>query len=154
MSNVIIFVELDNFFLSLAWCKLKISLKFNINMLDIIKNNLGLFFVIFIAVVAPQFFVGGLKVILFIVLGIIALLFILGIVFRVKIVNMQKQMQDQMKNGGAQNFGGFNPNGNNSQTNTTDEGDVKIFTQQGVNEKRVSNNVGDYVDFEEVEEQK
>ncbi len=119
-------------------------------MLDTIKNNLGIFFIIFIAIVAPQFFVGSLKVILFIILGIIALLLILGIVFRVKIVNLQKQMQDQMHN-----QSGFNPNASSSSTSNNsrqDEGDVKIFTQQGANEKKVSNNVGDYVDFEEVEE--
>lgn len=124
-------------------------------MLDTIKNNLGIFFIIFIAIVAPQFFVGSLKVILFIILGIIALLVILGIVFRVKIVNLQKQMQDQMHNQGSFNQGGFNPNASSSSTSNNsrqDEGDVKIFAQQGANEKRVSNNVGDYVDFEEVEE--
>ncbi len=128
-------------------------------MFDFIKDNPITFFVILVAICAPSLFFGALQVFGYIVLGIIVLLFILGLVFRAKIRRFQRDVENQM-NGGTQGQGGFNGGfynfGNrqrSSQNATSTEGDVKIFTTEKSAEKRVSTKVGDYVDFEEIKEE-
>ncbi len=128
-------------------------------MFDFIKDNPITFFVILIAICAPSLFFGALQVFGYIILGIIILVLILGLVFRAKIRRLQRDVENQM-NGGQPNGGGFNGGFYNfntrqrsSQRPTSAEGDVKIFTTDKSTEKRVSNQVGDYVDFEEIKEE-
>ncbi|MFI3281737.1 MAG: DUF4834 family protein [Rikenellaceae bacterium] len=125
-------------------------------MFDFIKDNPIIFLLIFLAIVAPTFFLGAMQVIFYIIAGIILLIFILGLVFKYKIRQFQKNMESQMGGGEQQQQGGFynfgQQNGGRQRRATNDDGDVKIFKQKGVGEKKVSKNVGDYVDFEEVKE--
>ncbi len=107
-------------------------------MFDMIKNNTLLWVIIFLAIVAPSFLVGAMRVVLYIILGIILLMFILSLIFRVKIERLRSQMENNINNAGQQN---------------QQEGDVKIFTTKAATEKKVSKGVGDYVDFEEVKEE-
>ena len=65
-----------------------------------------------------------------------------------------RRMEEQMRQGGFQGGfdtrgGGFGGGGNGSGR----EGDVKVRVG-GKRDKRVSDNVGDYVDFEEIKEDK
>ncbi len=122
-------------------------------MFDFIKDNPIIFLLIFIAIVAPSFFVGALQVIFYIVAGIVLLLLIIGLVFRAKIRKIQRDM-GQQAGGNGQSFGGFYSFGqqHRQRGNKTDQDDVKIYKQKGVGEKKVSKDVGDYVDFEEVKE--
>ncbi len=67
---------------------------------------------------------------------------------------MRSRMEDQMRSGGQQQRG-QNPFGGHQRAQYSDakqqkEGDVKIFTTSESSEKRVSKDVGDYVDFEEI----
>ncbi len=126
-------------------------------MFDWIKDNPIFFVLIFLAIAAPQFFVGAMQVIIYIVCGVVVLFLILGLLLRAKIRRLQREAEQQM--GGGQNFGGQNFGGafytNQRRTKSQDkEGDVNIFTQKGAGDKKVSRNVGDYVDFEEVKEKK
>ncbi len=121
-------------------------------MFDIIKSNPLLWFIIFLAVVAPSFLFGAVKVVIYIILGIILLFIILSALFSFKIKTMRSRMEDQMRGGADANqqspFGQnqrFSGRGGNSQ-----EGDVKIFTSAEKQEKKVNKDVGDYVDFEEI----
>ncbi len=54
---------------------------------------------------------------------------------------------------GRGGFGGFSRGFNNTQQNPN-EGDVKVYTTSEQPQKRVNDNVGDYVDFEEVKSDK
>ncbi|MFI3301970.1 MAG: DUF4834 family protein [Rikenellaceae bacterium] len=85
-----------------------------------------------------------MKVVFFIVIGIIILLFILGLVFRAKIKNMQKRMEEQMRDGGHGTY--------QDHTTQEKEGDVKIYDTPNTKKKRVRDDVGEYIDFEEIKD--
>ncbi len=118
-------------------------------MFDIIKSNPLLWIIIFLAVVAPSFLFGAVKVVIYIILGIILLGFILSAIFSVKIQRMRSQMEDQMR-GAAGGGTRQNPFGQQQHTQQTQEGDVKIYATPESQEKKVNKDVGDYVDFEEI----
>ncbi len=127
-------------------------------MFDYIKANPLLWIVIFLAVVAPSFLFGAVKVVAYIVVAIILLLLVLGLIFRVKIVKMQRDFQDQM-NGRAganqQQYQQYQQQYQQQQSRrrtrkSDNEGDVKVFKTQGAGEKKINENVGDYVDFEDI----
>ena len=141
------------------------------------RNPIFCIFLLFVAIMAPALF----KVVGWIILGIIALfLVILGIGWW-RMRKMQRELNDQFRQtasgagfnasgsaGGFNGFGGFSTGGMtleelvrqmqtqadaakrnsannaNSQTTTT-------TTTTGSTQKKVSDKVGDYVDFEEVE---
>ena len=141
------------------------------------RNPIFCLFLLFVAIVAPALF----KVVGWIILGIIALfLVILGIGWW-RMRKMQRELNNQFRQtasgagfnasgsaGGFNGFGGFSTGGMtleelvrqmqaqadaakrnsannaNSQTTTT-------TTTSGSTQKKVSDKVGDYVDFEEVE---
>ncbi len=110
-----------------------------------IKSNPILWLIIFLAVVAPSFLFGAMKVVFYIIAGLILFFIILGLIFRVKIKSMQSRMEEQMRGGGA----GASQT-HYSTRNTSDADDVRIFTTTQTHEKRVRKDVGDYVDFEEI----
>ncbi len=125
-------------------------------MFNWIKDNPFIFLLIFLAIAAPSLFMGAMRVIFYIVIGVVLLLLILGIIFRAKIRRLQRDMEQQM--GGtagnqSRSWGGFysGEQGRNTSRKQA-EGDVKIFKTNGAGEKKVSKDVGDYVDFEEVKE--
>lgn len=124
------------------------------------------------AIVAPFVF----KVFLYIILGLLLLAIVAIVVAVVRMRRMQREMQNQFRNmgGGAQNFGangfaGFGgaggmtleelvrqmqaqadarqQRGGASQSGST----AAETSSSGATRKRVSDDVGDYVDFEEVE---
>ncbi len=127
-------------------------------MFNWIKDNPIFFLLLFLAIAAPSLFFGALQVVFYIIIGIIILLFILSLIFRSRIARLQKQMEDQMgghganQAGGRYTWGGFSSGSQGARRQEeTEQGDVKIFKQKGVGDKKVSKDVGDYVDFEEVD---
>ncbi|MFI3328045.1 MAG: hypothetical protein SNH79_03415 [Rikenellaceae bacterium] len=110
-------------------------------MLAFIRNNLYLFLFLFLCLCAPQFVFGAFK---FIGLFAIAILF-LGVVallaFRWRIASIVSDMEEQ-QNGGKGASGAKRGAGAKNET---------IGTNRS---KSVSKDVGDYVDFEDVEERK
>ncbi|MFI3324206.1 MAG: DUF4834 family protein [Rikenellaceae bacterium] len=122
-------------------------------MFNWIKDNPLLFLLIFLAVAAPSLFVGAMRVIFYIIFGIIILLLILGIIFRAKIRKLQKQAEQQMGSGAGGFYSSYSSRSRQSAPKQ-EEGDVNIFSQGAGGEKKISNDVGDYVDFEEVKEKK
>ncbi|MFI3333138.1 MAG: DUF4834 family protein [Rikenellaceae bacterium] len=125
-------------------------------MFNWIKDNPIFFFLLFLAIAAPTLFMGAMRVIFYIIIGVVVLMLILGLIFRVKIRKIQNDMYNNMSGGGRQAQGGSYSGSYQRTTRTThtksDEGDVKIFKQQGVGEKKISGDVGDYVEFEEIDE--
>ncbi|MFI3292557.1 MAG: DUF4834 family protein [Rikenellaceae bacterium] len=128
-----------------------------------IKSNPLLWIIIFLAVVAPSFLFGAMKVVIYIILGIILLFVILSAIFSFKIQTMRSKIEDQMRGGAGnssqnpfgQNSSAQNPFGQNKSSRggakrQNNEGDVKIYASSQSQEKKVSKDVGDYVDFEEI----
>lgn len=129
------------------------------------------------AIVAPFVF----KVFLYIILGLLLLAIVAIVVAVVRMRRMQREMQNQFRNmgGGAQNFGanGFGGQGftgfggaggmtleelvrqmqaqadaRQQRGGASQGGSTTTETSSsGTTRKRVSDDVGDYVDFEEVE---
>lgn len=110
-------------------------------MLEYIKRNPLIFILIFLAIVAPQFVVGTLRFFLYAILGVILLIVIAGVLLRFRIERFKRNMQDGM--------GGYSDANSNAQG---EREDIRIVVDPAKKEKKVSKNVGDYVDFEEVEE--
>ncbi len=111
-------------------------------MFRIIKDNLFLWFLLFIAVVSPSLLFGAFQLVL-VVVAAFAVILIVGVVWlRWKVRKLQKE------GGGAQYTYTNRGQGANQQSHRGQEPDVEIFVQQ--TEKKVSEKVGDYVDFEEL----
>ncbi|MFI3316101.1 MAG: DUF4834 family protein [Rikenellaceae bacterium] len=124
-------------------------------MQNLLNRILFLLIILLIAIAVPGFFMFSLKVMLSIVLGFILLLVIAGLALRSKIKQMMRDAEQQM-GGSSQGQGGFysfTQRGGQTSKPSDEQDDVKIFKQKGSGEKKVSRNVGDYVDFEEVKEE-
>ena len=122
------------------------------------RNPLLVLLLVILAVGAPSLLRGIASFIFIFIGGILLLLFIFALVMRWRIYKLQRQMQDQFKRaaGGADGFYTFYNQARQQQqqqqqrrnANPT-EGDVRVHKTGDVPEKRISGNVGDYVDFEE-----
>ena len=141
------------------------------------RNPIFCIFLLFVAIMAPALF----KVVGWIILGIIALfLIILGIGWW-RMRKMQRELNDQFRQtasgagfnasgsaGGFNGFGGFSTGGmtleelvrqmqaqadaaKRNSANSTNSQTTTTTTTTGSTQKKVSDKVGDYVDFEEVE---
>ncbi len=129
-------------------------------MFDYIKRNPFLFILILIAITAPNLVLGMTKVALYIFLGIIFFIVLLSLLFRLYVWRLQRRAQDGMGGGSAGSNGGFNytsswssrgnQSGNQGGSKGSSSEGVKIVVDQ-TQEKKVSKNVGEYVDFEEVD---
>ncbi len=106
-------------------------------MFSVIKENLFLWFILFLLIVSPSFLFGAVGIILLIILALVVFGVVSLLLFRRKLRKMAQQ-------GGAQ--GSYTSSG----AQRSGDPEVKIFHPKS--EKRVSADVGDYVDFEEVEE--
>ncbi len=109
-------------------------------MFDSIKSNPLLWIIIFLAIVAPSFLFGAVQVVLFIILGFIVLLFILSLLFRVRIQAMRSHVESEMRDSA-------------NAKSKDEEGDVRVYVTTSQHDKRVKKSVGDYVDFEEVKKE-
>lgn len=89
-------------------------------------------------------------------LGVILSIFIgfwlLGIIgkffLRFWLVKKQQQMEEQMRNGDFQGFGGFGRQSSRQSSAQRKEGEVTVEKQKET--KTVSKKIGEYVDYEEV----
>ncbi len=124
------------------------------------RNPIFSLVVLILAIGAPSVLKGVAMFILYALLGIAVLVLIAVFAFRAKIKRMQREMNDQWQSGstgggfsggGFSGFGGFNPNAKQQQQNSH-EGEVKVHKTSDASQKRVSGDVGDYVDFEDVEQ--
>ena len=108
------------------------------------RNPLTFILIVMIAVFAPSVF-GWI----FVTIGIIALVVLaLPILGLIKLRRMTRDIEKQAR---KQGFGGGNFSGQqHGCTQNSNEGEVKVYTTDEAAGKRVSDNVGEYVDFEEV----
>lgn len=113
------------------------------------RNPLMCLIIIVLAIGAPALLKGIAMFALYFVLGCVLLVLILVSLFRWRVYKVRKQMEEQFGQGAQNPFG--NPFGSARREQTAREGDVKIYKTADTPEKRVSKDVGDYVEFEESE---
>ena len=115
------------------------------------RNPLTMLLIVILALGAPALLKGIALFILYFLMGLVILVVVLMLAFRWRIYKVRKQMEQQFGEGfDPRNFGG---QGFGSpfaeQPRKEREGEVKVHKTPGMPEKRVSKDVGDYVDFEE-----
>ncbi len=115
--------------------------------MNIFKDNLFLWFLLFLAVVAPSFFYGAVQLVAIIVFAFVVLLIIGGVVIRWKLYKIQKS-RDAARQAFSQSY-----TAESSASAADAEGDVKVYRNEPAGDKRVASDVGDYVEFEEVEKE-
>ena len=117
------------------------------------RNPLTTLLIVILALGAPALLKGIALFILYFLMGLVILVVVLMLAFRWRIYKVRKQMEQQFSEGfgqqsGPKGFGGFgSPFA--EQPRKEREGEVKVHKTPGTPEKRVSKDVGDYVDFEE-----
>lgn len=111
------------------------------------RNPIFCLVVLILALGAPSLLAGIASAILYIFLALVVAALVFGWVMRLRIRRLQRDMNERF-GGGFSDFGQPNPGGSARQRRQ-DEGDVKIYRRRDAAGKRVSDDVGDYVDFEE-----
>ncbi len=127
------------------------------------RNPIFCLVFVMLALLAPQVLQGIFLVFLY---GLLALFLFLGVavlLFRWRIARLKRQMEEQFRAGGGSRNGGwygaaggpqagqgaYGGGSEQSRRRDPDEGRVRIHRTADAPEKRVSDSVGDYVDFEE-----
>lgn len=114
------------------------------------RNPLTTLVILILALGAPALLKGIAIVILYILMGLILLVVALVLLFRWRIYKMRKQMEEQFGRGFDPRQGGFGtPFTGEEPRHRGREGEVRVHKTPGAPEKRVSKDVGDYIDFEE-----
>ncbi len=119
-------------------------------MLNFIKENLLLFIIIFLIIVAPSFILGAFSIFAYIILAIILFIAIGSIILRWRLRKFFKANREFSQRGYGSGEEYNDPDGTIK---------VKVFRSGRSDEsgsssvdKKVSSEVGDYVDFEEIKE--
>ena len=113
------------------------------------RNPLTTIIIVMLIVFAPSAFgalLVGVAVVLFLLLAIP-----IYMLYRVR--RMSRKMEDQTR-GQSQQRGFYGRTNTQSDYGRSAEGEVRVHTTSEQPQKRVNENVGDYVDFEEVKEKK
>ena len=113
------------------------------------RNPLTTIIIVMLIVFAPSAF-GALLVGVAVVL---LLLLAIPIYMLYRVRRMSRKMEDQTR-GQSQQRGFYGRTNAQSDYGRSAEGEVRVHTTSEQPQKRVNENVGDYVDFEEVKEKK
>ncbi len=119
------------------------------------RNPILVLVIVLLAFTAPAVLRGLATLILYIILGFAILVVVLLLALRWRIYKVQQQVRDQFgKQQQQTNNQGFNPFTQQQQRSQSrpDEGEVTVHKTTATPEKRISKDVGDYVDFEETKE--
>ncbi len=107
------------------------------SMLSFIKENLFLFIIIFLLIVAPSFLLGAVQIIVYIILGLFILAIIGTLAIKWRVRKFQKEYNSQYQYNDFSEYA---------------DPTIKVNVTRPAEEKKVSPEVGDYVDFEEIKE--
>lgn len=110
------------------------------------RNPVTCLVIVILAVAAPAVLKGIALFVLYFILGLIVLALVLTLLFRWRIYQLRRGMEEPY---GSQ--GGFG-SASGPRSRQQREGDVKIYKTQDAPAKRVSSQVGDYVEFEETKD--
>lgn len=123
------------------------------------RNPLTVLVLVLLALGAPALLKGIAAFILYFLLGTVVFVAAILLLFRWRIYKARRRMEEQFGEGydGAGSFRGRGFGGFGSpfaqQRPGSREGEVKVHRTSGTPEKRVSHDVGDYVEFEETKEE-
>lgn len=116
------------------------------------RNPIFTLIIVVLALTAPALLKGIALFVLYLVLGFLVLIFALSLLFRWRIRRVQRQMEEQFGAGGFGGAGFGGARGARTESRREQEGEVKVYRTSETPEKRVSESVGDYVEFEETKE--
>lgn len=120
------------------------------------RNPLTVLVILLLALVAPALLKGIATFVLYVILGFLLAGVLLLLLFGWRVRSMQRRMEEQLNEqfgrSGQRNAssgrGGFRSSRGNASSRRR-EGEVHVYETSDRPEKRVSEDVGDYVDFEE-----
>lgn len=118
------------------------------------RNPLTVLLIVVLALTAPALLRGLATLILYLVLGFVIFIVVVLAMMRWRLYKVQQQVRrqfdEQQRNatGGFWSFHGSTAQGQQRHAASA-EGEVKIRKSGATPEKRISEDVGDYVDFEE-----
>lgn len=113
------------------------------------RNPLTVLLIVLLGLTAPALLRGLATLILYAILGFLLLVVVLALSLRWRIRKVQRQMQEQFGPDYHEHTGASYRWTNRKRH---DEGEVRIHKTSATPEKRVSAEVGDYVEFEETKE--
>lgn len=120
------------------------------------RNPLTVLVILLLALGAPALLKGIATFVLYAILGLLLAGVLLLLIFGWRVRSMQRRMEEQFndrfgRNGSRSSArGGFwSQASRGSRGDSSCEGEVHVYKTSETPEKRVSENVGDYVDFEE-----
>lgn len=118
------------------------------------RNPLTVLLIIVLALTAPALLRGLAMLILYLVLGFVIFIVVVLVMMRWRLYKVQQQVRRQFDEQQRNTSGGFwsfhGSTGQGQQRNSAStEGEVKIRKSGSTPEKRISGDVGDYVEFEE-----
>ncbi len=115
------------------------------------RNPLTVLLIIVLALTAPSLLRGLATLILYLVMGFVLFIVVVLLMMRWRLHKVQQQVRQQFDeqqqrhaNAGSSFYDRFR--------RTEQAGDVKVHKTAHTPEKRISEDVGDYVDFEETKE--
>lgn len=114
------------------------------------RNPLVVLLLLVLALGAPALLRGIALFILYFLMGILVLILVGVLLLRWHMNRIRRQMEQQFgASENPRNGFGFGPDPRTSRRRNAREGDVHVYRTPDAPEKRVAENVGDYVDFEE-----
>lgn len=126
------------------------------------RNPLTVLVIFLLALGAPALLRGIATFVLYLILGLLLAGVLLLLIFGWRVRAMQRRMEEQLNNHFGRNGqqssarGGFwsqaSRGGASRRGGSAREGEVHVYKTSEAPEKRVSSDVGDYVDFEETKE--
>ena len=119
------------------------------------RNPLLCLLILMLALLAPSVLKGLAAFVLYFVVGILFFGLIILLTIRWRFRRLQREMQEQFGHMGG-GFQGHTEGYTQQQRarQTTNEGEVKVYVTSETPEKRIANDVGDYVEFEETKEKR
>lgn len=118
------------------------------------RNPLTVLLIILLAFTAPALLRGLATLILYLILGFVLLIAVIAFSLHWRIRKAQRQMEEQFGPGYRETTGSSYrwTNRTRRDREESEEGEVRLHKTSAAPEKRISTEVGDYVDFEETKE--
>lgn len=116
------------------------------------RNPLTVLVILILAIGAPTVLKGVALFIMYMFMGLLVLILVGILLFRWHMNKIRRQMEEQFGAGGGPQGGfwqGRNASGPSDGPRRGREGEVHVHRTSEAPEKRVSKDVGDYIDFEE-----
>lgn len=117
------------------------------------RNPLFCLMVVMLALLAPSLLTGIALLVLYLLLGLVLFGVVILLMIRWRFRRLQRRMEEQMRGASQRGPGqGYGP-GRGSSSRPA-EGEVRVHITSETPSKRISEDVGDYIEFEETPEKK